>query len=190
MLTNDKQITQPEYWNKIYTGNNDNAKVDASNTKRPAATFDRFQWVADYAEGPRVLGVGSGHAHVEKRIKAAHKDWEVIASDQAAEAVKVANYQLYMIFSGYDIPFPDKYFDTLIITQAMEYIEDQDRFLTEAKRVAKYFLCTVPEGEMQKWSQLRIYTMDSLIGLLSQYGTIIHTEAQQGLILAKIKFHV
>lgn len=189
MLTNDKIITQPEYWNKIYTGNNDNAKVDASNTKRPANVFDRFQLVADYAEGTKVLGVGSGHAHVEKRIKAAHKDWMVVASDQADEAEKVANYEPYMIFSGYSIPFPDKYFDTLIITQAMEYIEDQDRFLTEAKRVAKYFLCTVPEGQMQKWSQLRIYTIGNLIDLLLKYGTILHCKSEQGLILANIEFH-
>lgn len=189
MLTNDTMITQPDYWNKIYTGKNDNAKVDASNTKRPASTFDRFAWAAGFVEGPAVLGVGSGHAHVEKRIKAAHKDWEVIASDQAAAALDVSNFQPYFIFSGYKIPFPDKYFDTLIITQAMEYIEEQDKFLLEAKRVAKYFVCTVPLGEMQKWSQLRIYTPDSLIELLFKYGTILKLEIKEGLLLAKMEFN-
>lgn len=189
MLTNDNKITKPDYWNKIYTGNNDNAKVDASNTKRPASTFDRFAWAAEFVEGPKVLGIGSGHAHVEKRIKAAHKDWDVIASDQAANAQDVAHYQPYFIFSGYTIPFPNKYFDTLVITQAMEYIEWQDMFLTETKRVAKYFVCTVPEGEMAKWSQLRIYSVQGLIDLLCNYGTILKMEVKEGLLLAKIEFN-
>src|ERR1044072_3125911 len=122
MLTKDKTITTRQYWNKIYSGNNNNAPVDASNTKR-VSTFDRFDIVVKHAQGPNVLGVGSGHAHIEKRIKALHKDWNVVASDQSEEAEKVANYEPYIITSAYNLPFLDKSFDTVIATQMLEYLE-------------------------------------------------------------------
>src|SRR6478735_12344715 len=157
MLTNDKSITTPEYWDKVYTGQNENAKVDASNTKRPANAFDRFGWVAGYAEGPHVLGVASGHAHIEKKIKATHPEWVVVASDQTKTARDVANYYPYWIMNAYNIQgFTGFRVDTIICCQAMEYMDDQDRFLKEAQRVARKLLITVPIGEMAKWSQLRI----------------------------------
>jgi ubiquinone/menaquinone biosynthesis C-methylase UbiE len=187
MLTTDKIITTSDYWDKIYSGNNNNAKVDASNTKR-VSTFDRFNIVVAHAEGPSILGVGSGHAHIEKRIKALHKDWHVVASDQSEEAMKVANYEPYIITSAYHLPCAEKEFDTIIATQMLEYLEFPDKFLTEAKRAAKNFLCTVPKGEMKSWSQLRIYDSNNLIEFLSQYGNIETFEVHESLLLAKIKF--
>lgn len=187
MLTKDKVITTPQYWNKIYSGNNNDAKVDASNTKR-TSTFDRFDIVVKHAEGPNILGIGSGHARIEARIKALHKDWNVIASDQCEAARKVANYNPYLIIDAYKIGFGEKEFDTVIATQMMEYLEFPDKFLNECKRVSKKFLCTVPLGEMEKWSQLVIYNEDLLIDFLKQYGEIEVFEVYESLMLAKIKF--
>jgi ubiquinone/menaquinone biosynthesis C-methylase UbiE len=189
MLTEDKTITSPEYWNKIYSGKNDNAKVDASNTTRPANTFDRFGWVAKYATGPHVLEVAAGHAHVSKRIKAAHPEWLVVASDQASDAVKVANYPFYKVFSAYEIPYNEKEFNTIICCQAMEYMEDQERFLNEAKRVSYRLLISLPQGEMKKWSQLRIYTEENLKELLQPYGEIEIFYAYNELFLVKLRFN-
>lgn len=189
MLTNNLEITRPEYWEKIYSGKNDNAKVDASNTVRPKNPFDRFAWVAQHAEGPNVLGVASGHAHIEKRIMSAYPNWIVIASDQTAAARKAALFEPYMIFSAYQIPFPGKKFQTIICTQAMEYMDDQVRFLNEAKRVANKLLITVPIGEMAKWSQLRIYTEENVKELLAPYGTIEVFERHDDLLLVKLKFY-
>lgn len=195
MLTDDKKITTPQYWDAVYSGNNMNAKVDSSNTHRATIrddkqlTKDRFQIVAIHAEGPRILDIASGHAHTCKRIMAMHPDWKVIASDQAPEAIKVARYEPYMIIDAYKIPFEDKYFNTLMCTQAMEYMDDQDRFILEAKRVASKLLITVPRGEMSAWSQLRIYTPENVRELLEKYGAIEVMETYDHMILAKIKFH-
>jgi hypothetical protein len=193
MLTNDKKITTADYWNNVYAGANNNATVDASNTKRPANAFDRFSWVAQYAEGPNVLGVASGHAHVEKRIKAAHPLWFVVASDQAASARGVAKFSPYWIIDAYDLPGStqtlDKFWNTIIITQALEYMDDQQRFLTEAKGVAAKLLLTLPLGEMEKWSQLRIYTEENVKELLQPFGTIEVFEKQGDLLLVKLKFN-
>lgn len=188
MLTTDTNITKPEYWNKVYAGENNNAAVDASNTVRPPNPFDRFGWVAKYAEGPKVLGVASGHAHIEKRIKALYPKWDVIASDQTIAAMRVSKFSPYMIFSAYKIPFADKRFNTIIIAQALEYMEFEDMFLGEAKRVADKIILTVPIGEMAKWSQLRIYTEESVKELLRPYGTIEVFERHDDLLLVKLKF--
>jgi hypothetical protein len=189
MLTNDKVITSPEYWNKIYQGKNDRAPVDASDTKRPANAFDRFSWVAGYAEGPNVIGIASGHAHIEKKIKARNPEWVVYASDQAESARGVARCEPYYIFSAYQIPFDFKIFQTLICCQAMEYMDDQVRFIREAKRVAEKLLITVPIGEMAKWSQLRVYTEENVRELLEPFGTIEVFEREADLLLVKLKFH-
>lgn len=189
MLTNDKSITTPYYWDKVYLGQNDNAKVDASNTKRPVNSFDRFSWVAQYAEGPKVLGIASGHSHIEKRIKAAHPDWEVIASDQATGAKKAANYEPYQEINAYNIWHFPKSINTIICCQAMEYMENQERFLYEAQRVAHKLIITVPIGEMAKWSQLRIYTEENVKKLLEPYGIIEVFERQGDLLLVKLMFN-
>lgn len=189
MLTNDKRITEASYWDELYSGNRKDAKVDSSNTVRPPQTFDRFDIVVKHAEGPNILGVGSGHATIEKRIKALHKDWNVIAGDQSHGARNVSNYSPYIICSAYEIPFQDKYFDTVIATQMMEYLEDQNRFLTEAQRVGKKFICTIPLGSMQKWSQLYIYDEQSFYGWIKEYGTIEIAENYTEILLVKIKFY-
>lgn len=197
MLTTDKKITTPAYWDKVYSGKNMNAKVDSSNTKRPDKAFDRFEIVVnqvlktDARPGQilNVLDIGSGHAHICKRISAKFRPSLVVASDQTEEAKKVAKYEPYFIFSGYKIPYPDKFFDVVICTQAMEYMEIPDMFLLEASRVGRKFICTVPDGEMGSWSQLRIYNQSNLKEFLSVYGKIEHFESRPGLLLAKIKFH-
>lgn len=189
MVVKKKEITTPEYWNKIYTGNNVDAKLDASNQVRAADAFDRFQIVVDHAEGKRIIGVGSGHARIEERIKAKFPDSEVIASDQAWEALKVAHYRPYIVADAYKLPYTNNYFDLLIITQALEYIDDQDAFFTEAKRVASKLLCTVPKGQMSTWSQLRVYDITYFKTLLTKHGTIEVFEDWGHIMLAKIKFH-
>ncbi len=189
MLTDNKEITTPEYWAKIYEGKNDNAKVDASNTKRPANSFDRFTWLADQVEGPKVLDIGSGHARTVKIMKAKHPDWQVFASDQTEAAMKAANYKPYQIFSAYEIPYPDKSITTVTASQCIEYMEFPDKFLKEAQRVAKYFVCTVPIGVMDKWSQLREYSDKSFLEWLYKFGTVTHFDSKPGIMLGKIRFY-
>lgn len=187
MLTNDPKISTPEYWQQVYEGKALTGNVDRSDTKRPANAFDRFQWLADQVEGPFVLDIASGHAVTCKRIMAMHPDWTVIASDQTPAAQHAAKYSPYEIIDAHELPFNDKMFTTVTISQALEYLHSPDKFMMEVRRVAAYFVCTVPEGEMEKWSQLRIYTEESLKEWLWQYGNILHFDKVPGLMLAKIE---
>ncbi len=191
MLTNDKSITTPEYWRSVYEGKRNNSKVDASNNKRPAHAFDRFQWLAEQVEGPYVLDIASGHAVTCKRIKAMHPDWVVVATDQTEAARQRADYKPYFMLDAYDLAnFYSKYgkpVTTITVSQALEYFEFPDKFMIEVKKIARYFVCTVPEGEMQLWSQLRIYQEESFKDWLRQYGNILFFDKRPGLMLAKIE---
>lgn len=187
MLTDDKIITTPEYWDSLYQGKRNNAKVDSSNGVR-TSSFDRFTIVADLVEGPKVLEVAAGHARIASMIKARHPDWKVTACDQSIEAQKVSGFKPYFICSVYDIGTPDKLIDTIICTQALEYFEDVNRALTEFKRVANRAVLTFPKGEMGSWSQLYIFTPESVRELLEPFGTITYFMEYDHLILAKLVF--
>lgn len=197
MLTDDQKITTPDYWNKIYQGKNNDAKVDASNTKRPANPFDRFGWVAAQAEGPFVLGVASGHAHIEKRIRAKHPAWGILATDQAEAAITVAKFTPYQLADAYKLPRPREVFsgtdqrtwNTVIIAQALEYLADDERFIQNTGIIGDKLLISLPMGEMEKWSQLRIYSEQSVRDLLEPYGKIETFDRQGDLLLVKLKYN-
>lgn len=189
MIEKEKDISSPEYWKTIYNGERNNAKTDASNFKRPANAFDRFQWLADQVEGPRVIDIASGHATTMKRLRSMHPDWQILCTDQTSEAKKAANFLPYEIMSAYDlINYAPKSFDTVCVSQALEYFKDPGAFMFGAIQVANYFVCTVPDGIMSKWSQLREYNETDFKQWLSKYGEIVHFDKVPGLMLAKVKF--
>ena len=189
MLTDDKTISTPEYWRTIYEGERKGAKTDSSNFKRPSNSFDRFQWLANQVEGPRVLDIASGHAVTMKRLKAMHPDWMIVCSDQTEAARNAANWEgVYHIFSAYEIPMFAERFNTITISQAIEYLEFPDKFMEKAKERAEYLVLTIPDGEMKLWSQLKIWDEITLKAWLEVYGEIVHFDKVPGLMLAKIKF--
>jgi len=193
MLTDDKKIGTAEYWDDFYTGKN-TGKQDNSNTVRDANPFDRFKIVIDQIEGKYILDVGSGHARIPKMIACNWPHTYVLATEQSPEAKKAANYEPYIITTGYNLPFVDNVtqeqkWDLVMITQALEYMEDQDKFMIEAKRVGNKLLVTVPLGNMSTWSQFRIYTEENFKEFLLKYGEIEVFEVYDSIMLAKIKFH-
>ncbi len=199
MLSENKEISTPEYWRQIYEGERKNAKTDSSNFKRPANAFDRFQWLADQVEGTRVLDIASGHATTMKRVKSMHPEWKIICSDQtpAARQASGLSNDYYKILDAYEVWHFQrmgndgwiKQFDSVCVSQALEYFEYPDRFMKAAQTIGKYFVCTIPIGNMEKWSQLRIYTVDGFKEWISQYGEIIYSDQQGDLLLVKLKFN-
>lgn len=187
MLTDNKEITKPEYWDSLYTGKRNDAKVDSSNGKR-TSTFDRFTIVAELVEGPEVIEVAAGHARISSVVRAMHPDWRVVAYDQSEEAKKASGFKPYFISTVYELLLSDKFVNTLICTQAFEYFDDLHKALTEFKRVAKIGVFTFPKGEMSNWSQLYIFTTESVMELVAKYGVITHFQEYDHLILVKIAF--
>ncbi len=188
MITKDKTIGTPQYWDDFYSGKRNDAKVDNSDRSKPSASFDRLGEVLKHVEGPIILDLAAGNAQLCKRIKAIHPDWTVYASDHSQAAKKAANYEPYFICDARKTGFNTQEVDMVICCQAMEYMEDNDAVLKEASRIGNKFLCTVPLGEMSSWSQLRIYEPDSFRQFLSKYGDIEHFQVFDHMILAKIRF--
>jgi len=193
MLTDDKKITTPEYWAAVYEGNS-HGKVDNSHTKRDPNAFDRFSWLADQVEGPWVLDIASGHAKTCKILKKRHPDWYIMASDQTEAAKKVADFAPYFMVDAYQVEeFANKWkasvknFDTVTVSQAMEYFEDIPRFMKQIWRIARYFVCTVPIGEMKLWSQLHIFEEETFLQEMAEYGDIVHFDRVGDLLLLKLK---
>lgn len=189
MIEKEKDISSPEYWASVYNGDRKDQKTDASNFKRPANSFDRFQWLADQVEGPFVLDIGSGHATTMKRLKAMHPSWNIVCSDQTEEARTAAKWEgVYSIFSAYKIPAYANPPDSITATQCLEYMEHPEKILEYCIDFGvRYFICTVPEGIMSKWSQLREYTEENFKEWISQYGEIVHFDKVPGLMLCKLK---
>lgn len=188
MITQDKKIGTAEYWDDFYTGKN-TSKQDNSNTKRPENAFDRFSAVVNQVEGQFILDVGSGHARIPKMIKAKFPSIYILATDQSPEAKNISNYEPYLTCSGYQLPLQDNCkWDMIIITQALEYIEDQDKFMLEAKRVSRKVLITCPNGLMRDWSQFREYSEENLKEFIDKYADIEVFENWGAILMVKAKF--
>ncbi len=188
MITKDLTIGTPQYWDDFYSGKRNDAKVDNSDRKRPAAIFDRLGEVIKHIEGKKILDVAAGNAQLCKRIMANCDRREVVASDHSLVACKASGYTPYIVCDACSTPFENKYFDLVICCQAMEYMPDNEAFLEEARRIGKKFLCTVPLGEMSSWSQLRIYDRDNFHFFLSRYGEITFFQVFDHMMLAKVTF--
>jgi len=185
MLTTDKTITTAEYWDGVYTGKRDNAKQDSSNGVRPKNAFDRFGWVVDQVDEGSVIEIGAGHARICERLRA--KGFKtVLAVDQSEEARNASKFRPYLVNSAYALPAANGSYETMIACQCLEYMDDLPRFFKEAQRVAYHLICTIPIGQMDKWSQLYVWTPESFLELVSQYGQVLHTDVKEGLMLVKM----
>lgn len=67
-------------------------------------------------------------------------------NSRAKEAEKLEIYQKIVLYDGIKIPYPDKYFKTVISNSVLEHVQNLDQALKEVYRVLKkegYFLTTV-----------------------------------------------
>jgi len=140
----------------------------------------------------KVLDAGCGEGFVIERL---NKDWaaEFMGLDIEEDALKIAkekNPQVsFQQASVYQLPFRDKSFDLVILSEVLEHLEDPAKALEEIKRVAKdYTLISVPHepvwrfGNMARLKYLRSFgntpghvnhwTRRAFIGLISSHFII------------------
>jgi ubiquinone/menaquinone biosynthesis C-methylase UbiE len=104
--------------------------------------------------------------------------------------MKVTDFRPYKIINAYSIPVPFTKYDTIICTQALEYMDDIPKFLEQAKKVSHKLIVTAPpKGEMAKWSQLYIFDETNLKSILMQFGAIEVEDIKDDIMLYKLKFH-
>ncbi|SEM20456.1 Ubiquinone/menaquinone biosynthesis C-methylase UbiE [bacterium A37T11] len=98
----------------------------------------------------RVLEVGAGEGSILKCLS----DWEfgvhlhgIEISESGIEMIRkkqIARLKEVLLFDGYQIPYPDAYFDLVICSHVMEHVEHERLLLREIKRVSKQQIFEVP----------------------------------------------
>ncbi|MDW8334389.1 MAG: class I SAM-dependent methyltransferase [Bacteroidia bacterium] len=129
-----------QYDDKISEWRQINAKYKARN-------------ILDVAGGKKfekLLDVGAGDGSVLSVLaenRPAKKLYAVEISASALERLKAKNIprlQEAILFDGYRIPFPDKYFDVVVLSHVIEHVEHERILIREIKRVSRSLIIEAP----------------------------------------------
>lgn len=104
-----------------------------------------------------VLDVGCGEGFVTAFLKERLPAAELVGVDLSDGALAYARQHFgtqatFQKADIYQLPFPDRTFDTVVCSEVLEHLEDPDRAMQELKRVARrYVVITVPLEPYFKW---------------------------------------
>lgn len=170
-----------EYWENIYAN-------PQSGGERGGHENIRFAEVKKLipSDTKSILDVGAGYAALVKELSQTYP--RVVAADFSYTAARASGYNLYMVCSCYEIPFPDKDFDVILSTQMLEYLHKPEEFLQEAKRLAKFGIFTAPEGLSENHNRVQDLTKEGFRELLNGVGTILEFYSVGSLLVGKVKF--
>jgi len=151
----------------------------------------RFEFLAKKVlSGKRVLNIGVGKGYLEKLL--IDKEVDVYCLDPSRQTIDSISKRLNLgdkAKTGYsqDIPFPESFFDYVIMSEVLEHLSDRilEATLREVKRIlvpGGEFLGTVPADEnlklsivvcpdcgkrFHRWGHEQAFTKDRLEQLLS-----------------------
>lgn len=99
-------------------------------------------------KGAYLLDLGCGSAIVAKTFQDFFQA-KVIGVDIKDQRIF---YIPFEVINGRDLPFPEKFFDTVLINYVLHHSQDPEVLLKEAKRVAKKIVIyeDIPEGILSK----------------------------------------
>lgn len=92
--------------------------------------MDRWEWLRQNARG-RILDVGSSKGHT-------------FGSRAVNLDIDLYDIPNFVRGDAHHLPFKDKSFDTVCLAEILEHVRDPVRVLSEARRVGKLVLITVP----------------------------------------------
>jgi len=89
--------------------------------------MNRLDWVRENAEGD-IIDIGGQAGHTFEN----------------ATVVDIDEYEGVIQADAHDLPFEDNRFDTAVLAEVLEHVEDPVQVLKEARRVAGKIIITVP----------------------------------------------
>lgn len=98
----------------------------------------------------KVLEVGSGEGSILYWLDQAHFSEMLYAIDisqsgiQQVRAKNIPSLKEAIIFDGYQIPYPDDFFDLVYCSHVIEHVEFPRQLIREIKRVSKHQFFEVP----------------------------------------------
>lgn len=134
----------------------------------------------------RLLDVGAGEGSVlshlgQRGLARELHAMEISESGVAAiKSRKIPQLVAVQLFDGYDIPYPDKYFDIAIAIHVLEHVEHERLFLRELGRVSRRVYIEVPLehgfgvrrsiASGRRYGHINFYMKDTLQSLLQTSG--------------------
>ncbi len=102
----------------------------------------------------RILDVGCGNGYLLQKLREFDRNLELYGVDFSPKLVENArkrllNGAIIKQNSAYNIPYSDKFFDIVVMTEVIEHLREPSRGLKEAYRVLKddgYFIVTFPNA--------------------------------------------
>jgi ubiquinone/menaquinone biosynthesis C-methylase UbiE len=142
--------------------------------------------IGDQLMPRRLLDVGAGDGNVLAQLNAREIPADLYAVEVSAsgvEAIKAKRLGLLRdvrLFDGYEIPYPDKYFDLAMAVHVLEHVEHERLFLREIRRVARYAYIEVPLEHGfriqrainvgKQFGHINFYTRETLTSLIISSG--------------------
>jgi len=77
------------------------------------------------------------------------------------------------------LPFKDQWFNTVLLGEVLEHVEDAELTMKEAMRVLTpigYAVITVPDGGVVTDDHLRVFTPENLREFCSRFGVVSSTQ--------------
>jgi SAM-dependent methyltransferase len=130
------------------------------------------------------VGAGDGNVLLElSRLQIADELYAVEISRSGIEAInarQLPTVRAAQLFDGYNIPYPDKYFDLAVAIHVLEHVEHERLLLREMGRIARNVYIEVPleHGVRvrraitngRQFGHINFYTPETLRNLLESSG--------------------
>jgi ubiquinone/menaquinone biosynthesis C-methylase UbiE len=139
-----------------------------------------------------LLEVGAGEGSILRKLSEKHmaeKFYALEISKNGVERIKEKNIKNLVeanLFDGYKIPYPDKFFDLVILSHVLEHVEFERSLLREIARVSKEQIIEVPRdfrfgadkkiSHFLSYGHINMYTPTSFRFLLRTEGFEIKKE--------------
>lgn len=107
--------------------------------------------ILTHTTGPKVLEAGCGDGYLAKLLSRHHTvtAMDIVISDELRSSCPDITFAQGSIET---LPFPDKYFDTVVCTHTLEHMRDIHRAVSELRRVAKKMIIVVPKQRPYKYT--------------------------------------
>lgn len=155
--------------------------------------LEHIRAVAGSRSFERVVDVGAGEGSLLQILDEAGFARELYALEISESGVKaIAARGLKSLvetrqFDGYEIPYPDKFFDLAILCHVLEHVEHERILLRELGRVARNVIIEVPiehglgiDRKMaisSRYGHINFYLPETLVNLLRTSGLkVVHSK--------------
>jgi 2-polyprenyl-3-methyl-5-hydroxy-6-metoxy-1,4-benzoquinol methylase len=175
----DMNLNSPEFWDEQFEKEYE-AYMNQDGYVRWQA--DRFEPIARLVKEGRIVDVGCGLGHMIRYLHARniHQkneyfgiDYSEYAVNKASELFEEGNFKT---MDAFNLRFPDKFFDTVILMDVIEHVEEPEELLEalvdSLKEGGRLILTSPVQGHPYEVSEdhVKEYSILEMRNMLDRYG--------------------